>query len=185
MGPIRVWAGRMLWILSQMVVHGRLADFSHHIFIFKAIRSARGNPEHLILLLLLLLFACIDQPHRRIDSRFLANQHSARDARFWEWSRRRLLRCWYRDGPRWGWWGTKARGWSDGEGRGIFVRRWKPARPWGWRGPGVESGEDSGWWCCLSFGWCGARPKERSGEHVYKVMPWSWRRTSTGGRIIW
>jgi hypothetical protein len=85
----------MLWILSQMVVHGRLADFFHYTFIFKAIQSVRRNPEHLILLLLLLLFAYIAQPYRRIDSRFLANQHSVPDAKFWKWSRRRLLRCWY------------------------------------------------------------------------------------------
>jgi hypothetical protein len=35
----------MLRLLSQVVVHGRLADFFHHIFISKTIQSARGNPE--------------------------------------------------------------------------------------------------------------------------------------------
>jgi len=42
----------MLWLLSQMVAHGRLADFFHHTFIFKAIWSVGGNPEQSLIIII-------------------------------------------------------------------------------------------------------------------------------------
>ena len=42
----------MLWLLSQMVVHGRLADFFHHTFVSKAIQSVRRNPEQSLIIII-------------------------------------------------------------------------------------------------------------------------------------